>query len=128
MTDMKDDSPDVSSDRIPNLMKIGEIPTEYGQTLSTDIIDPVTFNQNRCRFTLSRVAGFLHSNSKVTLSVTPLTNVDALPSYYPVNIGVSQLLRSAELRIGNKSVCQVDDYSSFHAYASLFESNEQQRT
>ena len=124
MTDMKDDSDEVDSDRIPNLMKIGEIPTEYGQTLSTDIIDPVTFNQNRCRFTLSRVSGFLHSNSKVTLSVTPLTNVDALPSYYPVNIGVSQLIRSAELRIGNKSVCQVDDYSSFHAYASLFESNE----
>ena len=123
MTDT-DEKVEVEPDNIPNLMRIGEIPSEYGQTISTDIIDPVTFNQNRCRFTLSRVSGFLHSDSKVTLSVTPLTNGDATPSYYPVNVGVSQLIRSAELRIGNKTVCQVDDYSSFHAYASLFESNE----
>jgi hypothetical protein len=108
-------------DQIPDLIKIGAIPSEYGQTLSTDIIDPVTFNQNRMRFTMSRVSGFLHSKSKITLAVTPLTNASA---YYPVNIGVSQLIQSAELRVGNKTICQVDDYSTFHAYQSLFVTNE----
>ena len=125
MTDVKDDmQDDVKPDRIPDLMKIGEIPTEYGQTLSTDIIDPTTFNQERCRFTLSRVSGFLHSNSKITLAITPLTNGDATPSFYPVNVGISQLIKSAQLTIGNKVVCAVDDYASFHAYQSLFETNE----
>ena len=54
----------MSEDRIPSLIKIGAIPSSYGQKLHTDVIDPVTFSQRRVRFTLSRVAGFLHSNSK----------------------------------------------------------------
>ena len=63
MTDRKDDT--VDGGRIPNLVRIGEIPSSYGQVLQTDIIDPATFNQQRCRFTLQRVAGFLHSDSKI---------------------------------------------------------------
>jgi len=120
MDDMADKS-DVSTDKIPSLIKIGAIPSEYGQMLHTDVIDPVTFNQNRCRFTLQRVAGFLHSNSKVTLAVTPKTTNTA---YYPVNIGISNLVQSARLSIGNKTVCEIDDYSHFHQYQSMFISNE----
>ena len=115
------DKSDVSSDSIPDLIKIGAIPSEYGQMLHTDIIDPVTFNQDRVRFTLSRVAGFLHSNSKVTLAVTPNTTTSA---YYPLNIGISNLIQSARLSIGNKTVCEIDDYSHFHSYQSLFITNE----
>tara|TARA_R110000737_G_scaffold157324_1_gene185840 strand:+ start:6420 stop:7868 length:1449 start_codon:yes stop_codon:yes gene_type:complete len=118
MTD-KEDS--VSSDRIPDLIKIGAIPTTYGQTIHTDVIDPVTFDQRRCRFTLQRVAGFLHSNSKITMAVTPLTSTN---SFYPLNIGVSNLIQSATLRIGNKTVCEIDDYCNFHQYQSLFITNE----
>lgn len=114
-----DDS--VSADRIPDLIKIGAIPSSYGQMLHTDVIDPVTFSQNRVRFTLQRVAGFLHSNSKITLAVTPLTTTTA---YYPLNIGISNLVQSAQLLIGNKMVCSVDDYWAFHQYQSLFTSNE----
>ena len=116
-----DSKADVSTDRIPDLIKIGAIPSEYGQMLHTDVIDPVTFSQNRVRFTLSRVAGFLHSNSKVTLAVTPLTTTTA---FYPLNIGVSNLIKSAALRIGNQTVCEIDDYDQFHAYQSMFISNE----
>ena len=116
-----DSKSDVSQDRIPDLIKVGAIPTSYGQKLHTDVIDPVTFSQNRVRFTLQRVAGFLHSNSKVTLAVTPLTTSTA---FYPLNIGISNLVKSAALRIGNQTVCEVDDYDQFHAYQSLFISNE----
>jgi len=119
MDDMADKS--VSGDKIPDLIKIGAIPSEYGQMLHTDIIDPVTFSQDRVRFTLSRVAGFLHSNSKVTLAVTPNTTTSA---YYPVNIGISNLVQSARLSVGNKTVCEIDDYSHFHQYQSMFISNE----
>jgi len=115
------DKSDVSADRIPDLIKIGAIPSEYGQMLHTDVIDPVTFSQNRVRFTLQRVAGFLHSNSKITLAITPLTTTGA---YYPLNIGVSNLVQHARLSVGNKTVCEIDDYTHFHQYQSLFISNE----
>ncbi len=116
-----DSKADVSSDRIPDLIKVGAIPSSYGQKLHTDVIDPVTFSQSRVRFTLQRVAGFLHSNSKVTLAVTPNTTTTA---FYPLNIGISNLVKSAALRIGNQTVCEIDDYDQFHAYQSMFISNE----
>ncbi len=116
-----DSKADVSSDRIPDLIKVGAIPSSYGQKLHTDVIDPVTFSQSRVRFTLQRVAGFLHSNSKVTLAVTPNTTSTA---FYPLNIGISNLVKSAALRIGNQTVCEIDDYDQFHAYQSMFISNE----
>tara|TARA_S200002703_G_scaffold111380_1_gene97026 strand:- start:2505 stop:3965 length:1461 start_codon:yes stop_codon:yes gene_type:complete len=120
MNDM-DDKSDVSMDKIPDLIKVGAIPSEYGQMLHTDVIDPVTFNQNRCRFTLQRVAGFLHSDSKITLAVIPKTTNAA---YYPVNIGISNLIESARLSIGNKTVCEISDYTHFNQYQSMFISNE----
>ncbi len=116
------DNPDVSSDRIPDLIKIGAIPSSYGQKLHTDVIDAVTFSQRRVRFTLSRVAGFLHSNSKITLALTPQAGV--AKGFYPLNVGVSQLIQNAQLTIGNQTVCSVDDYNQFHAYQSMFISNE----
>ena len=112
----------MNEDRIPDLIKIGAIPTEFGQKLHTDVIDPVTFSQRRVRFTLSRVAGFLHSNSKITLAVTPLATV--AKGFYPLNVGISQLIQTAQLTIGNQTVCSIDDYNQFHAYQSLFISNE----
>ena len=110
------------SERIPDLIKIGAIPSSYGQKLHTDVIDPVTFSQRRVRFTLSRVAGFLHSNSKITLALTPQAGV--AKGFYPLNVGVSQLIKNAQLTIGNNTVCSVDDYNQFHAYQSMFISNE----
>jgi len=112
---------DVTEDQIPDLMKIGQIPTSYGQTLTTDVIDPVTFSQKRARFTLQRVAGFLHSNSKITLGVTPKTNARA---FYPLYIGVSSMIKSAQLLVGNKQICSIEDYGDYHAYQSMFISNE----
>lgn len=122
MTDRNssDDDP-VTSDRIPSLINIGEIPSSYGQNLHTDVIDPVTISQRRARFTLSRVAGFLHSESRITLGIVPKTNARA---YYPLNVGVSNVIKSAQLIIGQESVCSIDDYSHFHQYQSMFVSNE----
>ena len=111
----------VSGDRIPDLIKIGEIPSEYGQNLQTDIIDPAPKSQDNARFTLDRVAGFLHSNSKITLGITPVVNARA---FFPLTVGVAQLVRSADLIIGGKTVCSTQDFSNLHAYHSLFLTNE----
>lgn len=120
MADMESTS-DVSTDRIPDLVKIGAIPSSYGQMLHTDVIDAVTISDSRCRFTLQRVAGFLHSDSKITLAVTPNTTTSA---YYPLNIGISNLVQSARLSIGNVTVCEISDYTAFSQYQSMFISNE----
>lgn len=121
-SDPKDDSDSVSTGNIPNLIRIGAIPSTTAQTLTTDVIDATTISQQRCRFTLQRVAGFLHSNSKITLGIVPVAG--NARAYYPLNVGISNLVKSAELKIGQKTVCAVDDYSSFHSYQSLFISNE----
>ena len=118
MSDKKDE---VTSDRIPDILKMGEIDASMDQRLHTDVIDPVTISQERARFTLSRVAGFLHSDSKITLAITPLTAADA---FYPLNVGVSNLIQTATLTIGQEVVCSIDDYSDFHAYQSVFVSND----
>ena len=120
VSEVKDDS--VSAGKIPDLIKIGAIPSTTAQTLTTDVIDATTISQQRCRFTLQRVSGFLHSNSKITLGIVPVAG--NARAYYPLNVGISNLVKSAELKIGQKTVCSVDDYSSFHSYQSLFISNE----
>tara|TARA_R110000868_G_scaffold58431_2_gene180548 strand:+ start:6909 stop:8459 length:1551 start_codon:yes stop_codon:yes gene_type:complete len=113
---------DLNSARIPDLIKIGAIPSTTAQNLTTDVIDATTISQQRCRFTLQRVAGFLHSNSKITLGIVP--DAANARAFYPLNVGISNLVKSAELKIGQKTVCAVDDYSSFHSYQSIFISNE----
>tara|TARA_R110002124_G_scaffold184904_3_gene352343 strand:+ start:4402 stop:5892 length:1491 start_codon:yes stop_codon:yes gene_type:complete len=110
----------VSSGKIPDLIKIGAIDSTTEQILTTGIIDAVTISQERARFTLQRVSGFLHSNSKITLGVIP----GVARSFYPLQIGVSNLIKSATLTIGNSQVCHVDDYSNFHSYQSIFMTNE----
>ena len=112
---------EVTSDRIPDILKMGEIDSDFNQVIHTDVIDPVTISQDRARFTLSRVAGFLHSDSKITLGITPLTTADA---FYPLNVGVSNLIQTATLTIGQEVVCSVSDYSDFHAYQSVFVTND----
>tara|TARA_R110001592_G_scaffold12539_2_gene59531 strand:- start:360 stop:1829 length:1470 start_codon:yes stop_codon:yes gene_type:complete len=118
---MSDKSDEVTSDRIPDILKMGEIESDMAQKLHTDVIDPVTITQDRARFTLSRVAGFLHSDSKITLGITPLTTTQA---FYPLNVGVSNLIQSATLTIGQEVVCSIDDYSDFHSYQSVFVTND----
>tara|TARA_R110000787_G_scaffold21697_4_gene63833 strand:+ start:4692 stop:6143 length:1452 start_codon:yes stop_codon:yes gene_type:complete len=113
-------SPKVDS-RIPELIQIGKIDSTTAQILTTDIIDPSTISDSRARFTIgSRVSGFLHSNSKITLGVIP----GVARSYYPLNIGVSNLIKTATLSINNQVVCSVSDYSDFHSYQSIFMTNE----
>ena len=111
----------VSSDRIPDILKMGEIQSDFAQKLHVDVITPVTISQERARFTLSRVAGFLHSDSKIALGIKPLTTTQA---FYPINCGVSNLIQSATLTIGQEVVCSIDDYSDFHSYQSMFVTNE----
>ena len=48
--------------RLPNLMAIGEIPSDLAMDMDTEVLDPVVNNQNgMCRFVLTN-KGFLHQH------------------------------------------------------------------
>lgn len=111
----------MSNDRIPDLMRLGEIETDMAQVVTTDIIEPTVFSQSFCRFALDRRVGFLHSNSKITLSVTPKTNDT---SFFPLNIGVHSLIKNARLLIGQKEIQSVSDFGFLNSYQSEFVTNE----
>jgi hypothetical protein len=49
---------------VPDLVKIGQIPTNTAIDIETDILDPVVHTDTFCRFQLQN-KGILHSNSKI---------------------------------------------------------------
>jgi hypothetical protein len=107
--------------KIPELMKIGQIPSDLSQDVDTEVLDPVVNNDNFCRFVLSN-KGFLHSFSKITLGLTSTGDDDF--STFPINIGVHSLIQRCALRIGTTIVAEIDDFNHWMAYKSMFIDND----
>jgi hypothetical protein len=107
--------------KIPELMKIGQIPSDLSQDVDTEVLDPVVNNDNFCRFVLSN-KGFLHSFSKITLGLTSTGDDDF--STLPVNIGIHSLVQRCALRIGTTIVAEIDDFNHWMAYKSMFIDND----
>jgi hypothetical protein len=109
---------------IPDLIKIGSIPSNTAIRIETDILDVTNFSQNNARFVFDS-KGFLHPNSKLTLSVDT-TGLSAR-SFYALNTGVAQLLSRVRLSCGGKTLQEIDDFSHWFSYRSLFVDNEIQK-
>ena len=107
--------------QIPDLMKIGAIPVNVNQDLETDILEPIVANEKFVRFQLSN-KGILHSHSKIQFSLESANN-----AYLPLNVGIASLIQRATLKVGNKTICEVDDFNHFTAYRSMFMSSESMR-
>ena len=103
--------------KIPDLMKIGSIPTDLSQDMDTEVLDPVVHNDNFCRFVLSN-KGFLHSFSKITLGVNALAGKEF--STFPAGVGVHSLIQRCALRIGTTTVAEIDDFNHWMGYKSMF--------
>jgi hypothetical protein len=104
--------------RLPNLMDIGQIPSDLSMDMDTEVLDPVVNNQNFCRFVLSN-KGFLHSFSKITLCVS-----NAGKNTFPIGIGVNSLVQRCALRIGTTIVAECDDWNAWMGYKSMFIDND----
>ena len=113
------DTPSVSAGQIPDLLKIGSIPTDVQMDVDTDVLDPVVQNDTFIRFVLQN-KGMLHSHSKIQVGYS---NV-ATDAHVPLNIGIASLFQRATLRVGNQTICEIDDFAHFTAYRSLFMSGE----
>ena len=102
---------------VPDLMRVGPINGNPNMDVETDILDPVVFSQDFCRFRLQN-KGILHSNSKITLA---LTGVSASGNrIHPIGVGVHALVQRAVLKIGGKTICETDDFNHYMGYKSKF--------
>ena len=105
--------------QIPDLLKIGAIPTDTTMDVLTDILDPVVQNDNFIRFAFQN-KGILHSMSKIKFGF----NNSVKNACLPLNVGIYALLQRVRLTIGAKTVCEIDDFNQFMAYKGLFVSQE----
>ena len=107
--------------QIPDLVKIGSVATDTAINVQTDILDPVIFSEREARFVLDN-KGILHSNSRITFSTDGLAKSDALGgrAFFPANIGVHSLIQRAALRVGTKTISEIEDFSFFSAYETSF--------
>ena len=114
--------PSVSSSQIPDLLKIGSIPTNVQMDVDTDVLDPVVHNQSFIRFVLQN-KGILHSHSKIQFAFEQTTQ----DVWTPMNVGIAGLIQRATLRVGNQTICEIDDFADFTTYRSQFMSGESMR-
>ena len=117
----------MSSD-IPDFLRLSQVPVNYLQKVETDLLDPVVFNEASgstvdgfCRFTLQQ-KGFLHSHSKLFLSLTPPTAVTR--AVFPPNVGIGSVIKSAVLKVGNKVLNEISDWDHMYSFKSALISNE----
>lgn len=101
---------------IPDLVKIGSVDTNTAISVDTDVLDPVVSNANFMRYRLQN-KGILHSNSKLTFSVTPSGGIDA---FYGLGVGVMSLIERCRLVVGTKTLCETQDFAHFQGFKSLF--------
>jgi len=115
-------------DSIPNFLMLEQIPANYVQQVETDLLEPVVRSQSNatvngfCRFTLQN-KGFLHSHSKIFVSLIPEVNIAR--GYLQPHVGIGQIIKKAVLKIGNKTLNELDSWSGLHAIKSTTITNEQ---
>jgi len=113
---------------VPNFMRLGSVPVNYLQSVETDLLEPVVFNEGNgstvdgfVRFQLQS-KGFLHSHSKIFMSLTPPAAVSR--AVFPPNVGIGKVIKRAVLKIGNKVLNEISDWDKLHAFHSTRISNE----
>ena len=126
------------SSSIPDLLKIGAIPSNLQMDVETTIVEPVVQTESFVRFGLQR-SGFLHSNSKILLSLDASSFGDIRAAaaaggegydppggkaLFPPHIGIASLVQRVRLLSGNTVIQEIDDFNFLEAYKSLFVSNE----
>ena len=111
-----------TNSNIPDLIKIGQIPTNTAIDIETDILDPVIANETFIRFQFQN-KGILHSHSKIIFRY----QADASANFCPLGVGIHSLIQRARLAVGTQTVSEIDDFNHYIGYKSAFLSNEHQK-
>jgi len=113
--------------QIPNFLMLDQIPVNYTQQLETDLLEPVVFSQGAAttdgfaRFTLQN-KGFLHSHSKIFIALKP--GAGQTDVFLQPHVGIGQVVKKAVLKIGNKTLNEIDSWAGLHAVKSSLITNE----
>ena len=118
-------TPQFKESAIPDLLRVGSIPSNQSAMIDTDILEPVIFSESFIRFQLVN-KGFLNPFSRITFQLDNVSSASATNarSTLPLNIGVHALIQNATLKIGTKTICELADYNYYQAYKSMFLANE----
>lgn len=108
-----------SNSSIPDLLKIGSIPVNTAQDVETSVLEPVVHNDGFCRFVFQN-KGILHSHSKIEIG---LKNAP-VQAQLPLGVGIYSLIDRVSLKMGTKTICEIEDFAHWFAYKSMFVSNE----
>ena len=109
-----------SSGSIPDLVKIKPLTTNQTIDVQTSILDPIIKNETHVRFQFDN-KGILHSNSKLQFS---LNCVSGKRRFHPFINGIGSVVKRCVLLAGSKTIAEVEDWNAFHAFKSMFLSNE----
>ena len=113
-------SPAVQQSQIPDLLNIGAIPTDQTMDVETSVLEPVVHSDTFCRFVLQN-KGILHSHSKIVFALDMATTAQCT---LPLSTGIYSLIQNATLKIGGKTISEIDDFGEYMSYKSLFTNNE----
>ena len=117
-------TPPSTAGSIPDLLKIGAIPSNTQISVETAILEPVTQSDTHCKFVLEN-KGLLHSHSKIEFEFqSPSDGTNPQFGSLPVCNGIHALIERATMRIGTKTICEIEDYNFFATYRSSFLSPE----
>jgi len=105
-----------TQNNVPDLVKIGQIPSNLQIDYDTTVYEPVTKSQSFLRFQIDN-KGILHSNSKLTIS---MASGIAEKAFFPFGVGVNSLIERATLKCGGKTLSEIDDWNHYMAYRSMF--------
>ncbi len=108
--------------QIPDIIKIGSVPSDTSIDVETSILEPVSFSQSQCHFVLEN-KGILHSNSRITFALdnASMGDLNALDHcFFPPGVGVHSLLQRVRLAVGGKTISEIEDFNEFMAYESIF--------
>ena len=109
-----------SSGSIPDLVKIKPLTTNQTIDVQTSILDPIIKNETHVRFQFDN-KGILHSNSKLQFS---LNCESGKRRFHPFINGIGAVVKRCVLLAGSKTIAEVEDWNAFHAFKSMFLSNE----
>ena len=104
---------------VPDIVRIGSLPTNLEMSIDTDITQPVVISQNFCRIVLEN-KGLLHSNSKITFSMAQSDSV----AYMPLGTGAFSVLERCTLKCGTRTINEIDDFAHYESYRSTFIASE----
>jgi len=121
-TSMIQRAPVSNEQMVPDLLKVSPMQTSTATDVETSITEPVVISDTFCRFVLLN-KGILHSHSKITLAVTA---PDGNDRFFAPNVGVASLIKRCALKVGTKTLQEIDGYNFLTAYKSMFINNEHQ--